>query len=89
MAYKQMLAVLSMIAGASPLPAAASRAEPRTAVAPEAPPDARYCLRVDPITGSRMETVQCRTRDEWAGLEVDVDQEWADNGVRVLEPARS
>ena len=87
MAYKQMLAVLSMIAAASPLPA--SQPEPRTAVAPEAPADARYCLRVDPITGSRMETVQCRTRDEWAGLEVDVDQEWAENGVRVIGPARS
>ena len=87
MAYKQMLAAFSMIAAASPLPA--SQPEPRAAVAPEAPPDARYCLRVDPITGSRLETVQCRTREEWAGLEVDVDQEWADNGVRVIEPARS
>jgi len=87
MAYKQMLVAFSMIAATSP--SAASQPEPRTAIAPEAPADARYCLRVDPITGSRMETVQCRTRDEWAGLEVDVDQEWADNGVRVIGPTRS
>jgi hypothetical protein len=88
MAYKPILFALSMAVAASPL--AASQPEPsRVAVAPEAPPEARYCLRVDPITGSRMETVQCRTREEWAGLEVDVDQEWADNGVRVIEPARS
>jgi hypothetical protein len=88
MAYKQMLAAFAMVAAATPLPA--SQPEPgRVAVAPEAPPDARYCLRVDPITGSRMETIQCRTREEWAGLEVDVDQEWAENGVRVIGPARS
>ena len=31
-----------------------------------------------------METIQCRTRDEWAGLGLDVDQEWAENGVRVI-----
>jgi uncharacterized protein YjhX (UPF0386 family) len=39
---------------------------------------------VDPPTGSRIETIQCRTRDEWAQLDVDVDQEWAQNGVRVI-----
>jgi hypothetical protein len=52
--------------------------------APPGTPATRYCLRVDPITGSRLETVQCRTRDDWAALEVDVDQEWAENGVRVI-----
>ena len=44
----------------------------------------RYCLRVDPNTGSRMETIQCYTRAEWASLEVDVDKEWAANGVKTL-----
>ena len=44
----------------------------------------RYCLRVDPNTGSRMETIQCRTRQDWASLEVNVDEEWAENGVRVI-----
>lgn len=55
-----------------------------TASAPPGTPTTRYCLRVDPVTGSRMETIQCRTREEWADLDVDVDQEWAANGVRVI-----
>jgi hypothetical protein len=81
--HKQIIVALSLIVAASPL--AASQPEPRReSVAPEAPPSARYCLRVEPITGSRLETVQCRTREEWAELDVDVDQEWADNGVRVI-----
>ena len=58
--------------------------EPATTGAPAGDANTRYCLRVDPITGSRMETIQCRTREDWAALEVDVDQEWAENGVRVL-----
>ena len=52
--------------------------------APQAPANARYCLRVEPITGTRIETIQCRTREDWASLEVDVDREWAQNGVRVI-----
>ena len=52
--------------------------------APAAPPTARYCLRVDPSVGSRMETIRCETREGWALLDVDVDAEWAAWGVRVL-----
>ena len=52
--------------------------------APAAPPTARYCLRVDPFTGSRMETVRCETRADWAAMDVDVDTEWARWGVRVV-----
>ncbi|HEU4696765.1 MAG TPA: hypothetical protein VFR92_07365 [Sphingomicrobium sp.] len=52
--------------------------------APPGGPETRYCLRVDPLIGSRIETIQCKTRDEWATLEIDVDQEWAENGVRVI-----
>src|SRR3569833_371369 len=43
--------------------------------APPGTPTTRYCLRVDPLIGSRIETVQCKTRDEWAALDIDVDQE--------------
>ena len=60
-----------------------ANALPRTP-APPGGPETRYCLRVDPIIGSRIETVQCKTRDEWATLEIDVDQEWTENGVRVI-----
>jgi hypothetical protein len=83
MAYKESIVALAMIVATSPvsaaLPAPIGEASP-----PAESPNARYCLRVDPTTGSRMETIQCRTREEWAQLEVDLDKEWADNGVRVI-----
>jgi len=44
-------------------------------------------MKVDPITGSLIETVQCWTRDQWADQGVDVDKEWAKNGVKVVPPA--
>lgn len=85
MALKQVALASIMIAAASPL--VASQPEPmRASIAPAAPADARYCLRVDPPTGSRIETIRCETRDDWAMLDVDVDQEWAENGVRILGP---
>ena len=77
---KELVVALTMIAATLPLPAGNAG----TTGAPTGTPDTRYCLRVDPPTGSRIETIQCRTRDEWANLDVDVDQEWAANGVRVL-----
>ena len=52
--------------------------------APEASPSALYCLRMEPITGTRIGTIECRTRDAWAEDDVNVDDEWAENGVRVL-----
>ncbi|HET8750737.1 MAG TPA: hypothetical protein VFM42_08355 [Sphingomicrobium sp.] len=62
----------------------ASLQTPAPAPAPPGGPETRYCLRVDPLIGSRIETIQCKTRDEWASLEIDVDQEWAENGVGVI-----
>jgi hypothetical protein len=53
--------------------------------APAAGPDARYCLRVEPVTGTRVERIRCWTRERWAELGVDVDKEWAREGVRVIE----
>jgi hypothetical protein len=52
--------------------------------APPGTPATRYCLHVGPVTGSLVETVQCWTREEWAAQDVDVDQEWAKNGVGVI-----
>ena len=76
-----LFVALSLMTAALPLPAGSSAGTPAP---PPQSPYTRYCLRVDPPTGSRIETVQCRTREEWADLDVDVDQEWAANGVRVL-----
>ena len=33
--------------------------------APAAGPEARYCLRVAPVTGSLVERVRCWTREQW------------------------
>lgn len=63
---------------------AALQSNPAPLTAPPGTAETRYCLKVDPLVGSRIETIQCRTRDEWAALEIDVDQEWAENGVRTI-----
>lgn len=81
MAYRALIAAL-IIVGAAPV--IASQPEPgTTAGAPTAGPDARYCMKIE-ITGSRVDIVRCWTRDQWAEQEVDVDKEWAENGVRVI-----
>lgn len=86
MTWKNILFGLSIVA--SPLSATQMTAPRGSAPpAPPAPPEARYCLRVDPPTGSRIETIRCETRDTWADLGVDVDQEWAQWGVRIVGPA--
>lgn len=72
----QLILALTMSAAALPTPSG----EP----APPGGPGTRYCLRVDPEIGSRIETIQCRTRWEWWQLDVNVDAEWAANGVRVI-----
>ncbi len=80
MALNELVVALSLISAALPTTAGSNDRGP----APEGTPTTRYCLRVDPIIGTRIETIQCRTREEWADLDVDVDQEWAENGVRVI-----
>jgi hypothetical protein len=83
MPHKQLILALSVISAASP--ALAALPEPtREAIAPAGTPDTKYCLRVEPITGSRIESVRCETRDQWARLEIDIDQEWTQNGVKVV-----
>jgi hypothetical protein len=76
-----LVVALGMIAATAALPPTGNVG---TTGAPAGTATTRYCLRVDPPTGSRIETIQCRTREDWADLDVDVDQEWAANGVKVL-----
>ena len=81
MAHKAWLLAFGLMAAA---PAAATPDEMSPAIAPTAGPDARYCLRIE-LTGNIVEPVRCWTREKWADEGVDVDKEWAENGVRVLE----
>ena len=80
MALKILVASF-MTAAAAPL--AATLPEPVPPVAPAGTPETRYCMKIE-ITGSRLEEVKCWTREEWAEQEVDVDKEWAAEGVRVI-----
>ena len=82
MARKTLIWLVSL-AAASPL-FAASVQQPPPNVPPRGNPDTLYCMHVDPITGSNVQTIQCWTREEWAEQDVDVDKEWAKNGVRVI-----
>jgi uncharacterized protein YjhX (UPF0386 family) len=41
-------------------------------------------MRIEAIIGSRIEEIRCWTRAEWAEQDVDVDAEWAKEGVRVV-----
>ena len=83
MAFKELLVALGMIAIASPV--SASRPEPVPPTAPAGTETTRYCMWVEPHTGSRLETVECWTREEWALGGVDVDKDWPKEGVRVIE----
>lgn len=77
MAYKGLLVAISLATAAQPLFASQADAPAGVAV-PNA--QGKYCLRVE-ITGSAAEPVVCWTREEWAEQDVDVDKEWAENGV--------
>jgi hypothetical protein len=84
MARKALLIALGMIAAVSPA-AAASIQDPAPAIgAPAGTPDTKYCMRIEPILGSRLEEVKCWTRQEWAENEVDVDKDWAREGVAII-----
>ena len=82
MALRTSLLAAGMFFAAAPLSATTQHLEP-TAAAPAGTAGTRYCMRVEAITGSRIETIECWTRAEWAEQGVDVDQEWAKEGVEV------
>ena len=79
MAYKALALAVGLIVGASPVLAS----EPTTP-APPGSPTTKYCLRVT-VTGNVSDRIECWTRDEWAEQDVDVDREWATNGVRTID----
>ena len=84
MALKALAIAAGVIVAASP--ALASNPDPDPmAGAPAASPTTKYCLHVEPRTGSLIERVQCWTREDWAEQGVDVDKEWAKEGAGVRE----
>jgi hypothetical protein len=85
MSHRKLAAAFGLIVGAaSPALAQPADRDPM-AGAPAAGPEARYCLRVEPITGTLVERVRCWTREQWVEQGVDVDKEWAREGVSVIE----
>jgi hypothetical protein len=83
MAHKALVIAFGLIVAASPV-AASQPEEPVLEGAPAGGPDAKYCMHVEPATGSRVEAVRCWTRAEWAEQGVDVDRDWAKEGVSVI-----
>ncbi|HUR22126.1 MAG TPA: hypothetical protein VMZ90_15020 [Vicinamibacterales bacterium] len=80
MAHKGIVIVLGMIVATSPTAAAQAQ---DAAMAPAAGPGSRYCMHIESPTGSRAERLECWTREEWAEQGVDVDRDWAKEGVTV------
>ena len=85
MSHRKLAAAFGLIVAAvSPVLAQAPERD-AMAGAPAAGAEARYCLRVEPITGTLVERVRCWTRRQWVEQGVDVDKEWAKEGVTVIE----
>ena len=85
MAHRRLVLALGLIAATAPLPAASRMAPmPGTMPAPAGTADTLYCMRIEAATGSRIEPVRCWTRDEWILQGVDVDRDWAEEGVRTV-----
>lgn len=76
MTHRKFVLAMGMIAAALPVPAAGQ--------APAGTPATKYCMRIEAVTGSRIEELKCWTRDEWAERGVDVDKDWAKEGVRTV-----
>lgn len=88
MAFKQLVVALCMIAAASPVSAASQQPAPEPTLAEVAPAGTRgtrYCMRIEAVTGTRIERVRCWTREEWAEQDVDVDKAWAEEGVGTID----
>ena len=83
MALKALVVVSSLIAAVSPLSASQPVPGPMLAGAPAAGAGARYCMRIE-LTGNVVEPVRCWTREKWAEQGIDVDKEWAREGIRVI-----
>ncbi|MEO7680851.1 MAG: hypothetical protein ABIS14_09200 [Sphingomonas sp.] len=82
MAYMKLVVALGVIVAASVSPASAHRNE--SGPAPSGNPGTLYCMHIE-VTGRLIEPIACWTRDDWAEQGVDVDRDWAANGVRTVD----
>ena len=83
MAIKNLFVTAAVIGIVTATPAFAVQATDMTS-APPGTPQTKYCMHVEAPTGSRIEPVRCWTREEWAEQGVDVDRDWAKEGVTTL-----
>ena len=83
MAHTKLAIALGLVVAAGPAWASLPEPAPERG-APPADANARYCMRIEAVTGSRLEQIRCWTRQEWADQGVDVDKEWSREGVAVL-----
>ena len=83
MAPRELAVALGMLVAAFPASAAREEPPPATA-APAGTPETRYCMRIEAVTGTRLEEIKCWTRAEWAEQDVDVDKDWEKEGVRTI-----
>ena len=82
MAHTALVLALTVIVAASPV---SPKGEDSTSrAAPAGTHETQYCMRIEANTGSRVEKVKCWTRDEWTEQGVDVDKDWAEEGVRTI-----
>ena len=79
MAHANSIAALALAAAAAPLAAA-----PGEQQAPAGTADTRYCMKVEAVTGTRLERTECWTRAQWAEQGVDVERDWPKEGVRTI-----
>jgi hypothetical protein len=84
MSHRKLALAFGLVAAAAPVTAHPPEGDSLSG-APAAGPGARYCLRVEPVTGTLTERTLCWTRRQWAEQGVDVDKEWAREGVSVTE----
>ena len=83
MAHIESVLALYLIIAASPV-SAAGQDPGAIRAAPAGTPETRYCMRIEAVTGTRIEQVKCWTREQWAEQGVDVDKDWMKEGVRTI-----
>ena len=65
--------------------ASAAAADAPASAAPAGTAETRYCMKVEAVTGTRHERTECWTRAEWSAQGVEVDRDWAEEGVRTID----